>query len=516
MAGLVFDGSQIMLREKIGQLLMAGFDGTEPDARIEWLIRKHRLGGVILFKRNIESPAQLARLNRHLQELNAAYSDIPLFIGVDQEGGVVARIEAGVTPLPSALAFRAAGSVSDCEQLTCIANTELRVLGCNVNFAPVLDVNNNRRNPVIGVRAFGETVEEVCNYGLAAMRGIQSADIAATAKHFPGHGDTEVDSHLGLPLVAHSRARLDAVELAPFRAAIAAGVDAIMSAHVIFPAIEPDPKTPSTLSAAVLTDLLRGELGFNGVVFTDCLEMAAIADGVGVVEGALRAFKAGADVLLVSHCEDRQLAVIEALFAAVVRGEISEARIDQSVARIMALKNRRKMALWRDLPDDAAGLVALPASLALSHRVHTAAVSWQGKPTRLDSTQPLLVLSCEVREHTEIDVVATGEITLGSLLASKGMQVTELRMPLMPSTADIDHALQYAQLAGQVVCVSYNAVLKPEQQALLSALPAGKTWLIAGRLPYDLDLLPEARAKLTVYSTRPAALLALAEAIQPL
>ena len=495
----------LSLRRKIGQLLMAGFDGLEPDAQIERLIRNHHLGGVILFRRNIAHPDQIAALNRSLQRINAEQADIPLLIAVDQEGGGVARVEDGVTPLPSALAFRATGSVADCEALTRVANEELRLLGFNVNFAPVLDVNNNRYNPVIGVRAYGETAAEVCEYGLAALRGIQAAGIAATAKHFPGHGDTDVDSHLGLPRVPHDRARLDEVELAPFRAAIAADVDAIMSAHVAFPAFEPDPDTPSTLSRAVMTDLLRRELGFAGVVFTDCLEMAAIADGMGVVEGALRAFKAGADVLLVSHREDRQVAVIEALVAAVENGEISEARIDESLVRILALKQKRRMADWDKLPADAAKRVGVPQSLALSRRVHAAAVTWAGEAKRLDPALPVLVITCEVREHTEIDVVATGEATLGGQLA-RHMQVAEIRLPLAPSAQDIAEVAAHAQAAPQIVCVSYNAVLKPEQQALLAALPADKVWLVAGRLPYDLDLLPQARGRLTVFSNRPAAL----------
>lgn len=501
------------LRRKIGQLLMAGFDGHVPDDQIERLIRSHHLGGVILFRRNIASPIQVAALNRRLQQINAEQSDIPLLIALDQEGGVVARIEEGVTPLPSALAFRAAGSAADCEALTRVANEELCVLGFNVNFAPVLDVNNNRRNPVIGVRAYGETVAEVCEYGLAAQRGIQSAGIAATAKHFPGHGDTAVDSHLGLPRVGHDRARLDAVELAPFRAAIAAGVDAIMSAHVVFPAFEPDPDTPSTLSPAVMTDLLRRELGFDGVVFTDCLEMAAIADGLGVVEGAVRAFKAGADILLVSHREDRQLGVIDALLASVARGEISEARIDESLARIHRLKQKRDMAGWRNLPQDVVHHVAQPQSLALSRRVHAASIVWQGEPIRLDPALPVLIMTFEVREHTEIDVVSVGEETLGACLAQRGMTVRELRLPLSPSTAEQAGALEHARLAAQVVCVSYNAVLWPQQQSLLAALPDGKTWLVAGRLPYDLDLLAQARAKLGGCSNRPAALAALADAL---
>lgn len=503
----------LSLRQKIGQLLMVGFDGPIPNAHVERLIREYQTGGVILFRRNIENPAQIGLLNRQLQAINAEQSSIPLFIAVDQEGGVVARIEEGVTPLPSALAFQAAGSVADCEALTQIANAELQVLGFNVNFAPVLDVNNNRRNPVIGVRAYGETVAQVCEYGLAAQRGIQAAGIAATAKHFPGHGDTDVDSHLGLPRVGHDRARLDAVELAPFRAAIAAGVDAIMSAHVVFPAFEPDPDTPSTLSHAVLTDLLRGELGFDGVVFTDCLEMAAIAAGVGVVEGAVRAFKAGADVLLVSHREDRQVGVIEALLAAVARGEISEARIDESLARILRLKEKRGMMDWRMLPLDVAHQIARPQSLALSQRIHAAAIVWQGAMVRLDPRRPVLVISLEVREHTEIDVVGAGGETLGCCLASRGMAVSELRLPLAPSAEDIALAVVRAQLADQVVCVSYNAVLWPEQQALLVALPSDKTWLLAGRLPYDLDLLPQARGRLAGCSNRPAALAALADAL---
>ena len=503
--------SVFSLRQKIGQLLMAGFDGEMPNAHIQRLIEQHHLGGIILFRRNIADPQQVAELNHRLQALNARHSSIPLLIGVDQEGGVVARLEKGVTPLPSALAFRAAGLPAECEMLTRIANEELRLLGFNVNFAPVLDVNNNQRNPVIGVRAYGETVDEVCAYGLAALCGIQQAGIAATAKHFPGHGDTDVDSHLGLPRVPHDLTRLNAVELVPFRAAIEAGVEAIMSAHVVFPAIESDPDTPSTLSHAVLTDLLRRELGFTGVVFTDCLEMAAIADGIGVVEGAVRAFQAGADVLLVSHREDRQVAVLEALLAAVQSGAISEARVNESLARILALKAR--MPTWRDLPENPQQYIARPESLALSQRIHASAVTWVGAVAHLDVSRPVLVLSCEVREQTEIDVVDIAGETLGGCLVQRGMNVCELRLPLSPSAEDLALVAARVATAEQVVCISYNAVLKPTQQALLVALPAEKTWLLAGRLPYDLDLLPHARGRLAVCSNRPAGLAALADAL---
>ncbi|BCL75988.1 beta-glucosidase [Jeongeupia sp. HS-3] len=505
------------LQQQIGQLLMAGFDGLTPTPAIESLIRECRIGGVILFRRNVDTPAQVAALCRRLQQINAEVSDVPLLIGIDQEGGMVMRIENGMTPLPSALAFQAAGSVDDCRELTRVGNAELAALGININFAPVLDVNNNRANPVIGVRAFGEDVDTVCRYGLAALDGIHAAGLAATAKHFPGHGDTDADSHLGVPRVGHDRMRLDAVELAPFRAAIAAGVDAVMSSHVAFPAVEPDPDLPSTRSHAVLTGLLRDELGFDGVVFTDCLEMDAIAKGPGgTVGGAVDAFKAGADVLLISHREDRQRGFLDAMAAAVAAGDIDIARIDTAVARILALKRRHNMACWNALASDPTPALRTTEALALSARVHAAAVRRSGRG--IDPTRPVLLLSFEVRTRTEIDEVALGKAallrdTLATPLLAKGVAVEEIALPLAPDDAETAATLARVADAVQVVCVSYNAVLQPAQRALIAALPAERLWLIAGRLPYDLDIVPDAQGRLAAFGNRPAMLDALAAAL---
>lgn len=501
---------QLSLEQKIGQLLMVGFDGLTPNAHIEHLLRQRQVGGVILFRRNVDQPPQIAALNRALQQINAERSDIPLLIGIDQEGGMVARIENGVMPLPSALAFQAAGSADDCETLTRYANEELRQLGFTVNFVPDVDVNNNPRNPVIGVRAFGETVEQVITYSLAALRGVQAAGLAATAKHFPGHGDTDVDSHLGLPRVPHDRARLDAVELAPFKAAIAAGVNTVMTSHVVFPAFEPDPNTPATMSHAVLTGLLREELGFEGVVFTDCLEMDAIAKGPGTVAGAVAAFKAGADILLISHTQARQEGFLDALLAAVQQGEISASRIDQSVARILALKAARPTN-WQQLPVDPTAQLAQPQALALSQDVHRRAVTTVGQCAVLNPAQPVLLITLEVRERTEMDEVEPRTDTLAAPLLAAGLTVQEVRLPLAPGAADIASVAQLAAQAEQVVMVSYNAILQPAQQQLLAQFPAHKLWLVAGRLPYDLGLLDNARGRLTVFANRPAALAAIAE-----
>lgn len=500
----------LTLSQKVAQLFMVGFDGLVPNSHIEEMLRVHQIGGIILFRRNVETPSQLAALNLGLQKINAEQSKVPLLIGTDQEGGMVMRIEQGVTPLPSAMAFKSTGSEADCEALTKAGNAELKSLGININFAPVLDINNNPQNPVIGVRAYGETVGEVCQFGLAALRGMQSAGMAATAKHFPGHGDTAVDSHHGMPVVAHDRVRLDAVELAPFSAAFGAGLDALMTAHVAFPAIESDLAKPATISYATLTGLLRNELAYQGVVITDCLEMDAIGKGVGTVAGAVLAIQAGADIVLISHSPVKQAAAFAAVLQAVEVGDISLARLDESVLRILALKQRYQMSEWVSL---APSLLA-PEALQLSARVHQAAITGHTLP--LDKNKPVFLMSAEVRSHTEIDEVALGKTpearnSLAQPLSELGYSVNELWIAVQPDAAELDAALSQAAHAEQIIFVSYNATLFAEQQALIAALPQDKLWLIAGRLPYDLELAPKAVGLLSCCANRPAALSALAQ-----
>ncbi|WP_052092271.1 beta-N-acetylhexosaminidase [Paenibacillus sp. FSL H7-0357] len=340
-SGLDMVVAEMSLSDKIGQMLMCGFEGTAvPDDGIRELVAKGGIGGVIYFARNVETPEQVARMTAELQRAAAEGGKAPLWISIDQEGGMVARITEGVALMPGGMAIAAAGSVEDAYRAALISGRELSAMGINLNYAPVLDVNNNARNPVIGVRSFGESPEKVADYGAATIRGFQDAGVAATAKHFPGHGDTDVDSHLDLPTVRHDRARMDSVELVPFRRAIAEGVDAMMSAHIYFPALEQE-KLPVTLSKAVLTGLLREELGFGGIIMTDCMEMNAIAEHYGTVEASVLAIEAGADIVLISHRADRQLAAIEAILHAVAEGRISETRIDDSVRRLLALKVKR-------------------------------------------------------------------------------------------------------------------------------------------------------------------------------
>ncbi len=501
------------LRYKVGQLFMVGFNAAEVNEPITRLIQQQNIGGIILFRRNVQTPEQVAELCRDLQEINAQVSDLPLLIALDQEGGMVMRIEQGVTPIPSAMAFQAAGSVDDCEQLNRISGEEMRQLGINMMLAPVLDVNNNRQNPVIGVRAYGDNTDTVIKYGMAALRGLQSAGVITTAKHFPGHGDTSSDSHFTMPVVTHDRARLNRVELPPFRAAILQGVHAIMTSHVAFPAIEKELGVPATLSRAVLTDLLRAELGFNGVIISDCLEMAAIADGVGVSQGAIATLKAGADIVLISHHETRQQEAINAVVNA-VGSSLPIDYIDASFQRIQQLKQMKTVTQWRSLARSPASLMQ-PESLALAKKVHKAALRVEGNFRPLNLKLPVRLITVEMIVRTEVDEsVTVNSDRRGSMLPSlqkAGCNVTEFVLFTNAKPVDIAAAIAFASEAQQIVVQTYNAILEKSQQTLLAALPPDKLWLVAGRLPYDLDLAPEAQGRLANYGCRPAALLPVAE-----
>jgi uridine kinase len=299
------------LEASAGQMLVAGWTGTEVSAEAADLIARGNLGGLIIFGRNLRSAAQARELSGHLQEIAAGAvprSRAPLLIAIDQEGGPVSRFTAGhgATAMPGNADIGAVGSADAAYRAARATALELEAVGVNWNYAPVVDVFSNPANPVIADRSYGTDPALVARLGAAAVRGCQDGGVMATAKHFPGHGDTDTDSHLTLPCVPHDRARLDRVELPPFRAAVAAGAGAIMTAHVTVPAIEPCPGLPATLSRAVLTGLLREEMGFDGLIVTDCLEMAAIADRFGVAEAAVAAIRAGADMALISHTAARQ------------------------------------------------------------------------------------------------------------------------------------------------------------------------------------------------------------------
>lgn len=320
--------SAMTTEEKVGQLLIAGFYETEAGEEARSYIQDYHVGGLILYGRNVESAQQLTDLTNGLKAL--AGDGIPLFLSTDQEGGMVERMPQEIQKLPNAY------DVSDPAAFGSALGTECAAFGLNTDFAPSLDIWSNPNNTVIGRRAFGSDAETVTQRGLACLTAMEESGTIPVVKHFPGHGDTDTDSHVGLPVVDKTREELLEMELLPFQAAIDAGAPAVMVGHILMTQIDPD--KPATLSSEVVTGLLREELGFDGVVFTDDLTMGAITQNYGLGEAAVLAVEAGCDVLLVCHEAGSVDEVYAALLDAVDTGRITADRLDQSVRRILTLK----------------------------------------------------------------------------------------------------------------------------------------------------------------------------------
>lgn len=344
-------GRLVEVREtvrKVGQRFMVGFHGYEASPDVKRLIREFHVGSAILFARNVDGPEQVAELVRELQGVaRDAGHELPLLVAVDQEGGRVARLREPWTLWPPLRALGQLGSEDHARRMGTALAEELKACGIRCDFAPVVDVDTNPRNPVIGDRSFGENPEQVGRLGAAMIRGLQDGGVAACAKHFPGHGDTEVDSHLDLPAVDHSRSRLEDVELRPFRMAIAADVATIMTAHVLVR--ELDDRLPATLSPRIIDGLLRGEMKYPGVVVSDDLEMKAVAKHWRPGRAAVLAAQAGCDLLPVCAEPDAQVEALEALVRALETEQVRYADMDDACARIRRLKERFLLP-WTD-PD---------------------------------------------------------------------------------------------------------------------------------------------------------------------
>lgn len=328
------------LDEKIGQLVIVGLDGTEMNGFAKKMIQDYKVGGFILFKDNINNAQQTLALLNELKQTNTS-NDIPLWLSVDQEGGRVSRMSSEFVKIPAAGQVASADSLTYTNGIGKALGTELKALGFNLDFAPVLDINSNPKNPVIGDRSYGSTPDQVTAHGLEALDGITSEGVAAVVKHFPGHGDTSVDSHYDLPLVHKSLEELEKFELIPFKEAIEHDVDAIMVAHLLM--MDLDTKHPASISDAVINDLLREKLGYDGVVITDDMTMGGLLNGNKIGDASVTAVNAGADIVLVSHEEKLRIEALDALRQAVHSGEISEERLNESVYRVLSLKQKYKL-----------------------------------------------------------------------------------------------------------------------------------------------------------------------------
>lgn len=527
---------QLSLEQRVGQMFMCGFHGQHADEQVNRLIRDYHVGGVIYFRRNVESVDQINRLSADLQAIAAEVGDLPLMISVDQEGGMVARIDKeGVTQVPGNMALGATGNPDYTLECAQILGQELKSIGIDMNLAPVLDVNNNVLNPVIGVRSYGENAESVASHGAAAIKGYQSRGVAATAKHFPGHGDTAVDSHLGMVTVPHERNRLDEVELLPFHRAIEAGVDAIMTAHVIFPAIEPEP-IPATLSRKVLTGLLREEMGFDGIIITDCLEMHAISKPYGVAEAAIRAVEAGADLILVSHTLQDQVSAVEAVVEAVRTGRVDEGTINQALERIISWKAAR-CGQWehtfvsmekddavsdgfdedgimfskKEKDESSRSLASIESRLDEIASNSITVVQNDGL-LPLDPEKNVYVIWPEVVQRTEVDEPWSHTDSLGVALSQLRAGVREHKITTQPSYNEVDEILKNVSEEDQIIVCTYTSAghLPKGQHHLVQKLSEKYSLIVVAlRNPYDLLEIPTPGSYICTYENTPAVVRAL-------
>lgn len=517
--------SKMTLEEKTGQMLMPDFRNwngenvTEMLPEIEQLVKKYHLGGVILFRENVVTTEQTARL---VSEYQAAAEKFGLLLTIDQEGGIVTRLQSG-TDMPGNMALGATRSPEISWNVGNAIGEELASLGINMNFAPVMDVNNNPDNPVIGVRSFGEDPQLVADMGVAYTKGLQAAGVAATAKHFPGHGDTAVDSHLGLPEVPHDKERLKQVELYPFQKGMEAGIDAIMTAHVTFPKIDGtkaiSQKTgeeiaiPATLSYKVLTELMREEMGYEGVITTDAMNMKAIADHFGPVDAAIRAVKAGTDIVLMPVGLEE---VANGLLDAMKNGEISEDRIEASVKRILTLKVKRGV-IKEETPASVEEKVANALQVVGSAEHKQIEKEAAEKSITLVKNDAVLPLNLNNDDH----VVVVGNSFINDL--GNAIKKRHENTNVISTT---NYKLSEAQLdqiknASAVVIGSYTFSVAGRSPASAQMLMVNQiigmtdapVISVGIRNPYDIMAYPEIDAYMTQYGFRPASFEATAGAL---
>ncbi|MCK6579152.1 MAG: glycoside hydrolase family 3 protein [Anaerolineae bacterium] len=486
----------LSLEQKVAQMFMVTLHGevlTEVGAAH---LRTWQPGGVVLFSANAGSPPAVTRLTQAYQRTITAAAGVPLLISIDQEGGVVTRLTDGFTFLPTPLLLTAAGTDATRAAAGALAH-ELDAVGINMNLAPVADLETYRDNPIIARRAFGSDPSLVGETLRAYIEALQAGGVLATAKHFPGHGETREDSHAQLPVVDLPRERLEAVEMIPFRYAIDADAAAVMVSHIWFPALDPV-RRPASLSPVIITDLLRGQMGFDGLVMTDALDMNAVDLEYNYYDAVVMAVQAGADLLATGPSTG--LPVAEAAMQRVVdevrAGNIAEARIDESVRRILTIKGRMGILSWN--PRDPGSVPAdfTPETADLIAELYQRAVTVAANrgdlvPVPPDASVAVIFLATRYQIQQECSRYRTDIHWVG---------VND-----NPTPEQVAWAQAAAEAADVAIVWTQNAVSNPDQQALVNALPPDKTVAVALWSPYDWQTYPEVAAYVATYSPgRPA------------
>ncbi len=501
--------------EKIGQLFQIRIDGDVLTDATRQIIQDKHIGGVIYFQYNgnLDDPVRSAQLSNALQTcaLGQDGKGIPLLLSMDQEGGRVTRITDG-TDFPGNMGLGASRSADMAYLTGSVIGSEIKAVGANMDLAPVLDVNNNPDNPVIGVRSFGEQPDLASSMGIAYLQGLHSSNVIATAKHFPGHGDTNVDSHSGLPVVTYNFTTLDTIHGRPFRDAVANGLDTIMTAHIVVTCL--DPNRPATLSPQVIDGYLRGNIGFDGVVMTDSMGMAGITAGYSVAQATVMTIQAGAD--LISLSPDLNTA-ISAVKSAVTDGTITESRLDQSVMRILRLKHKYGLFTNPFVNAEAASnIVGSAAHKASELSVARAAVTLVQNtngilPLSLTQNQKVLLVTVQSSAETTTDAATR----FASYVTQKHSNLQSIAISENPGSSSRTSVKNAAGSASVVIFGTSRSQLYPNQKKLIKDLCAmGKPVICVGlREPYELASWPEVNAYLATYNYRDCGFAAAADVI---
>jgi beta-N-acetylhexosaminidase len=484
------------LRDKIGQMIVTGYPTADLSPGIIELIEEYKVANIILFSYNLQSIEQVHRNCKELHRRIEESTGYPAFISIDQEGGVVTRLPGEeACNVPGAMLIGATGNKEYAYQAGRITGEELRALGININLAPVLDVNSNPDNPVIGVRSYSSDPEAVKAFGCNMMKGLEDSGIMATVKHFPGHGDTAVDSHLGLPVVEKDLHELMQSELIPFQNAIEQGANCVMSSHILFPKLETE-KKPATMSRAVLTGLLREKLGFKGLIITDCLEMSAIKSFYGTANGAVEAVKAGAQLLCISHTPDLVKEAIHRIEAAVEAGEIAVEIIDEAVANILKYKEKYRI----DYRRNDTAYIGCPEHKKLVAEMLRSGITKVSDEELPAITENTVFLGSYAYRSTMASSSVDQGLHFGRYMAEQ-FHCRYLDIPIDPEQEMIEAVL--AKLTGctNVVYGLYNGHLNSGQISLAKAIRQEGHELIAVTLrnPYDFALLDDRTHKIAAY-----------------
>lgn len=487
--------SALTVDQKLSQLFIVGYYGVDvPSELLSWI--DNYLGGVVFFRDNIKNIDEIAKKNMSLQ----AVSELGLFTAIDQEGGLVERIK-GATQVPAAMALAATQKCEYVQKVNEIIARELHLAGFNLNFTPVLDVNTCKENPIIGVRSFGESTQVVADYGMEVIKAMRKHKVIPVAKHFPGHGPVNLDSHLSLPVCNLSAEELMDIHLPPFCKAIDNSIEMIMLSHVAYTAYNHLDNVPASLSYEVVELLLRQRLAYDGVLITDDLNMKAVASDITIEDAAVRALQAGVDLLLYRNYEDAILAYKQLLYE-IDMGNISIERIDESLERIITLK--KKYNISGACYDYQKELLAEEVNKENLQTIFNESITVI-KSSSIDFSKPALVVSID--KKSIVHYQNEPEFRLSSLLPN----TEELQVSLKPDQKDFDNLSSLFIKYENIIVVSYNASFHKQQEELIRIIPEkANLYLLAAGSPFDIELFPDAQILAMSYGYGNSALTAFA------